>query len=79
MCSSQTEIRMTVRDDGPGLPDAAVRRLLFSEPVQPGSGVGLRTVHDLVMGRGGQIDHKRSDETTEITVTFPSRDMSEAA
>lgn len=79
MRKSQTGMTITVRDDGPGLPDAALRRLLSSEPVQPGCGVGLRIVHDLVAGLGGHIDHRRPEETTEITVTLPSKDISEVA
>ena len=70
---------VTLTDNGSGLPDAALRRLLSSEPVQPGSGVGLRIVRDLVMEMNGQIRHHRANDLTEITVTLPAQRISEVA
>ena len=69
--ASETNLRLTLEDSGPGLPDTALRRLLTSEPMLPGGGVGLRLVHDLVAGMGGQIEHFRSTDTTILTVTLP--------
>jgi signal transduction histidine kinase len=79
LARSVNAITITLVDNGPGLPDAALRRLLTSEAVQPGSGVGLRIVRDLVMEMSGQISHRRSAELTEIIVTLPPRRMSEVA
>ena len=67
---SETSLRLTLEDTGPGLPETALRRLLTSEPMPPGGGVGLRLVHDLVAGMGGQIEHRRTVDTTVLTVTL---------
>lgn len=64
-------LRLAVADDGPGLSDAALKRLLTAEPAQPGGGVGLRLVRDLVIGLGGEINHDRAEGRTLITVTLP--------
>lgn len=69
--ASETSLCLTVEDSGPGLPNTALRRLLTSEPMPPGGGVGLRLVHDLVADMGGQIEHFRSNDTTLLTVTLP--------
>ena len=69
--ASEASLRLTLKDSGPGLPDTALRRLLTSEPMPPGGGVGLRLVHDLVADMGGQIEHFRSNDTTMLTVTLP--------
>ena len=69
--ASTCSLRLTLKDSGPGLPDTALRRLLTSEPMPPGGGVGLRLVHDLVADMGGQIEHFRSNDTTMLTVTLP--------
>ena len=69
--ASACSLRLTLKDSGPGLPDTALRRLLTSEPMPPGGGVGLRLVHDLVADMGGQIEHFRSNDTTMLTVTLP--------
>lgn len=66
--SEQVEIR--ILDNGPGLPDAALRRLLSSEPVQPGGGVGLRMVRDLAAELGAVIRHERISARTSIAVTL---------
>jgi signal transduction histidine kinase len=70
VASGAQGIAINVRDNGPGLPDAALRRLLSSEPVHPGGGVGLRLVRDLVAELGGRIEHERTGATTTITVVF---------
>ncbi|TNC67243.1 ATP-binding protein [Rubellimicrobium roseum] len=65
------ELRVVVRDSGPGLPDSALRRLLTSDPGGPGGGLGLRTVRDLAAALGARIDHARAAGRTEIRVRFP--------
>ncbi len=71
--ASDAELRLSIRDSGAGLPEASLRRLLTSDPMPPGGGVGLRLVHDLVAAGGGRIDHSRAVAATEITVTLPAR------
>jgi len=64
-------LHLAVTDDGPGLSETAGARLLSQAPVEPGGGVGLRLVRDLVAGLGGGIACNRSDGRTEITVRLP--------
>lgn len=65
--------RLLIRviDDGPGLGDRHLARLLSNDPVDPGGGVGLRLVRDLVQGLAGRIEHHRDGGHTEIVVSLP--------
>jgi signal transduction histidine kinase len=67
-----TGLHLAVEDNGPGLPEGALQRLTTSAPVQPGGGVGLRLVRDLVLELGGEILHRRQDGRTRIAVTLPA-------
>jgi two-component system sensor histidine kinase KdpD len=61
-------IRLTVEDDGPGVPDDAIDRLFErffrvprrGEPSRPGSGIGLTVVRGLVEAMGGRVVAARS-------------------
>lgn len=65
-------IMLGIQDSGPGLPDHLRARLLSDAPVEPGGGVGLRLVRELVQGMGGQISLGRSPEgLNEIRVQLP--------
>jgi signal transduction histidine kinase len=64
-------LRISIRDSGPGLSAAARARLLTDGPVQPGGGVGLRLVRDLVVEAGGHLDLGKPERGTEISVTLP--------
>jgi len=46
---------LAVQDSGAGLPEHLHARLLSDTPVEPGGGVGLRLVRELVQDMGGQI------------------------
>lgn len=65
-------LRLTVRDDGPGLSEAALGRLLTDEATQPGGGVGLRLVRDLTAELGGALTHRRAGGVTEIALSLPA-------
>jgi signal transduction histidine kinase len=56
--ADQTEIEVTVTDDGPGLPEH-VRQALFRPFVRStrpgGSGLGLAIAHELVRAHGGEL------------------------
>lgn len=65
-------LRLVVTDDGPGLSDAARARLLSRGPVEPGGGVGLRLVRDLVAALGGRVEIARAEGRTAITVWLPA-------
>jgi len=71
----QNALVVAVEDDGPGMPRTAVQRLMTSEPAEPGGGVGLRLVRDLVLGLQGEIDHDRNGGRTRISVTLPFRNL----
>jgi len=61
-------IRLTVEDDGPGVPDDAIDRLFDrffrvrrrGESSRPGSGIGLTVVRGLVEAMGGRVLAARS-------------------
>ncbi|ETX27059.1 sensor histidine kinase [Roseivivax isoporae] len=65
-------LRLAVADDGPGLSGAARARLMSEAPLEPGGGVGLRLVRDLVAMLGGRVDCTRADCRTEIIVRIPA-------
>jgi len=62
---------LEVSDSGPGLSADARARLLHDGPVPAGGGVGLRLVHDLVAGLGGDIQTGRSAGMTRICLRLP--------
>lgn len=53
---------LAVWDSGPGLPAALRPRLLSDDPVEPGGGMGLRLVRDLVQEMGGSITLDRTPQ-----------------
>jgi signal transduction histidine kinase len=61
-----------VTDTGPGLGPAAWVRLMTDDPLQPGGGVGLRMVRDLVGRAGGTITVDREAGLTTITLALPA-------
>ncbi len=66
-------VHLEIGDSGGGLSPEAEYRLLSSGPVQPGGGVGLRLVHDLVAELGGSLMAARRGGMTVITVALPVR------
>lgn len=68
------KVHLTVTDNGPGLSATARARLLSEAPVEPGSGVGLRLVRDLVSGLSGAIACERSEDCTAIIVSLPKQE-----
>jgi signal transduction histidine kinase len=65
---------LTVTDDGPGLSQQAEDRLLSTTPLEPGGGVGLRLVRDLVAELGGEIAVARANTETRISVQCTARE-----
>ena len=74
---SDTGVRLSVRDNGPGLSETARARLMSEGPIEPGGGVGLRLVRDLVAGLGGRIDYVRTENETEIVVNLVNRTVAQ--
>ncbi len=69
--ATENGLDLEITDSGPGLNRAALQRLMTDDPVQPGGGVGLRLVRDLVRQAGGRVDYVRRSDTTEISVVLP--------
>lgn len=65
-------LQLVVTDDGPGLSEAARARLMSEAPVEPGGGVGLRLVRDLVTGLGGRVACQSLEGVTRIAVFLPA-------
>ena len=61
---SPSQFRLTVEDDGPGLPedgkDEVFKRGMRLDETAPGSGLGLSIVDELVKAYGGQVTLSRS-------------------
>lgn len=76
--ATQTEARLSIQDEGPGLPYIQ-RQLLETGEIQryddPGSGFGLNLVRLLVEGYGGSIETDVDNGTT-ITVALPRAEPS---
>ncbi len=66
-----TSLSITVSDNGNGLTPKAKDRLLSETPLEPGGGVGLRFVRDLVTELKGEIAHHRQDGETHISLRLP--------
>lgn len=71
LLAHEGHIELIVSDNGPGLSESARMRLLSEAPVEPGSGVGLRLVRDLVSSLTGTIQCERLGERTEIRISLP--------
>lgn len=48
-------LALVVRDSGKGMPAELRTRLLSDDPIEPGGGLGLRLVRDLVTAMGGEV------------------------
>jgi signal transduction histidine kinase len=75
-------VRVTVTDDGPGIP-AAIRPRIFepfytTKPQGEGTGLGLSISHDIVTRHGGTLEVASEPGRTTFSVTLPRR-PSEAA
>jgi signal transduction histidine kinase len=74
-----SQILLTVRDYGPGVPPAALKRLfeLFYRPDNEltretsGTGIGLALVRQLVTAMGGRVDLRNCEPGAEFRLSFP--------
>ncbi len=77
------EIRIKVRDNGTGIPDAVKARIFepffTTKPTGEGTGLGLSLSHDIVVKQhGGKLDiATEPGEFTEFTVTLPRKHLSQ--
>jgi signal transduction histidine kinase len=78
-CPVSTSVVLAVRDYGPGIPPAAMKRLfeLFYRPdneltrTTAGTGIGLALVKQLVTAMSGRVDVKNQNAGAEFRLTFP--------
>ena len=69
------EVRISVIDDGPGIPEQLVGRIFdpFVTTKQRGTGLGLATCHGIVTEHGGRIDvETETGKGTKMIVTLPA-------
>jgi signal transduction histidine kinase len=72
------QVMLTVRDYGPGVPPAALKRLfeLFYRPdneltrTTSGTGIGLALVRQLVTAMGGRVDVRNCEPGAEFRLSF---------
>jgi signal transduction histidine kinase len=74
---------LTVRDNGPGIPDEVLGRVFepsfTSKPIGRGTGLGLALVRLIVTRHGGEIRAESGADGTRITVWLPAQPLPEAA
>ncbi|MBY8918043.1 HAMP domain-containing sensor histidine kinase [Nitratireductor rhodophyticola] len=76
--TAASEIRLTVRDNGPGVPDADRRRVterfvrLEESRTQPGSGLGLSLAKAVMTFHGGRLEFADNEPGLAVTMVFPA-------
>jgi signal transduction histidine kinase len=73
------QIRLTVSDNGPGIPEEADRKRALERYVrleksrsQPGSGLGLSLAQAIVKHHGGRLDLRPLDPGLSVEMIFPA-------
>lgn len=73
------DVRLTVSDNGPGIPEEADRKRALERYVrleksrsQPGSGLGLSLAHAIVKHHGGRLDLRPLDPGLSVEMIFPA-------
>ncbi len=74
----QNELKITVSDDGPGIPRQLQKKIFdpfFStKDTGQGSGLGLFIVHDIIIQHGGSIGIENTDEGTTFVIKLPGEE-----
>ena len=75
-CTADGAITATIRDDGPGIPEADLARVfdlgVRLDSAMPGSGLGLAIARDLAATLGLRLDLANSAPGLTATVRFPA-------
>lgn len=71
--ADSTTVRVTVSDNGPGIPAQERRAIEFGgeDPLRHGSGLGLWIAHWLIYYVGGTIDFEDTTNGTTVTTRLP--------
>ena len=71
----EADIQITIRDDGPGIPEQVQKKIFdpffTTKDTGQGSGLGLFIVHDIIIAHGGSISVESSSDGTAFTITLP--------
>ena len=78
VASPTRELRIVVEDDGPGIDDASVARLVErggrGDEAKPGQGIGLAVVAEIVVATGGKLEFESSAlGGARVTARIPGR------
>ena len=76
LCMVQGCLRLSVEDNGPGMPPAIAAAFLRPAPLPPGTarGLGHRIVHELAEATGGQVSVRvRPGAGTTLSLDWPVR------
>ena len=75
------EVRLSVSDNGPGIPDESDRKLVTERFVrleksrsQPGSGLGLSLAKAVMKFHGGKLDLTPANPGLTVIMSFPGRE-----
>ena len=74
----ERDVRITVRDNGTGMPDEVVRKIFdpffTTKSGTQGTGLGLSISHEIVQEHGGKIEVETEEgEGTEFRITLPRK------
>ena len=74
----ERDVRITVRDNGTGMPDEVVRRIFdpffTTKSGTQGTGLGLSISHEIIQEHGGKIEVETEEgEGTEFRITLPRK------
>ncbi len=76
-------VKLSIRDRGPGIPDAIADRIFdpffTTKGLGAGLGLGLSICYNIIRDFGGEIVARPADPGTEFTVTLPAWPAVEAA
>jgi two-component system, NtrC family, sensor kinase len=73
---SQKQIAITIKDNGPGIPDAIKDKIFqpffTTKDTGKGTGLGLSLAYDIVKAHGGEIElESKENEATSFTIKLP--------
>jgi len=75
----QTELKIVVSDDGPGIPKQMQKKIFdpffTTKDTGEGSGLGLFIVHDIVIQHGGSISIESDGEGTAFILRLPWEEL----
>lgn len=76
----QTELKITISDNGPGIPRQVQKKIFdpffTTKDTGEGSGLGLFIVHDIIIQHGGSISIESMGEGTAFIIKLPREEVS---